>query len=114
MSVPRTRRRVRPSEQGFTLIELMVVVVILGLLAAIVTYNVLPLGDRGKITKAKADIAQIEGALDLYKLQNDVYPSTTDGLQALVSPPADADASKYQRGGYIKKLPLDPWGKPYL
>ncbi|BCA58379.1 type II secretion system major pseudopilin GspG [Sphingomonas sp. HMP6] len=106
--------RVRPSEQGFTLIELMVVIVILGLLAAIVTFNVLPLGDRGKITKAKADIATIEGALDLYKLQNDGYPTTTDGLQALVSPPADADASKYQRGGYIKKLPNDPWGRPYL
>ena len=106
--------RVRPSEQGFTLIELMVVIVILGLLAAIVTFNVLPLGDRGKITKAKADIATIESALDLYKLQNDGYPTTTDGLQALVSPPADADASKYQRGGYIKKLPNDPWGRPYL
>lgn len=106
--------RVRPSEQGFTLIELMVVIVILGLLAAIVTFNVLPLGDRGKITKAKADIATIESALDLYKLQNDGYPTTTDGLQALISPPADADASKYQRGGYIKKLPNDPWGRPYL
>ncbi|WP_443018392.1 type II secretion system major pseudopilin GspG [Sphingomonas sp. AAP5] len=101
-------------ESGFTLIELMVVIVIIGLLAAIVTYNVLPLGDKGKIVKAKADISTIEGALDLYKLQNDSYPSTTDGLQALVSAPADADASKYQRGGYIKKLPLDPWGKPYL
>ena len=101
-------------ESGFTLIELMVVIVIIGLLAAIVTYNVLPLGDKGKIVKAKADISTIEGALDLYKLQNDSYPSTTDGLQALVSAPADADASKYQRGGYIKKLPVDPWGKPYL
>jgi general secretion pathway protein G len=114
MSDSPATRRVRPSEQGFTLIELMVVIVILGLLAAIVTFNVLPLGDRGKITKAKADIATIESALDLYKLQNDGYPTTTDGLQALVSPPADADASKYQRGGYIKKLPNDPWGRPYL
>ncbi|WP_404369289.1 type II secretion system major pseudopilin GspG [Sphingomonas sp. MMS24-J45] len=114
MSQSPATTRVRPSEQGFTLIELMVVIVILGLLAAIVTFNVLPLGDRGKITKAKADISTIESALDLYKLQNDGYPSNTDGLQALVSPPADADPAKYQRGGYIKKLPQDPWGRPYL
>ena len=106
--------RRRPVQNGFTLIELMVVIVILGLLAAIVAFNVIPLGDKGKVTKAKADIATIEQALELYKLQNDSYPSTTDGLQALVSPPADADATKYQRGGYIKKLPQDPWGKPYL
>ena len=112
---PRTKRRHVPgAESGFTLIELMVVIVILGLLAAIVAFNVIPLGDKGKVTKAKADIATIEQALELYKLQNDAYPSTTDGLQALVSPPADADAAKYQRGGYIKKLPSDPWGKPYL
>ncbi len=104
----------RKDESGFTLVELMVVIVILGLLATIVAFNVIPLGDKGKITAAKADIAQIDSALDVYKLQNDAYPSTADGLQALVSPPADADASKYQRGGYIRKLPLDPWGKPYL
>ena len=111
---PTSPSRRRPVENGFTLIELMVVIVILGLLAAIVAFNVIPLGDRGKVTKAKADIATIEQSLELYKLQNDAYPSTTDGLQALVTAPADADPTKYQRGGYIKKLPLDPWGKPYL
>ena len=110
----RTSPRRRPVQNGFTLIELMVVIVILGLLAAIVAFNVIPLGDKGKVTKAKADIATIEQALELYKLQNDAYPSTTDGLQALVDAPADADPAKYQRGGYIKKLPNDPWGKPYL
>ena len=110
---PNTPRR-RPVQNGFTLIELMVVIVILGLLAAIVAFNVIPLGDKGKVTKAKADIATIEQALELYKLQNDSYPSTTDGLQALVAAPADADPAKYQRGGYIKKLPNDPWGKAYL
>ena len=114
-ATPALNRRVRSSEQGFTLIELMVVIVILGLLAAIVTYNVLPLGDKGKITKAKADIAQIEGGLELYKLQNMSFPNTSQGLNALVSAPAGlADPSRYQRGGYLKKLPDDPWGRPYL
>ena len=104
----------RSAERGFTLVELMVVIVILGLLATIVVINVMPAGEKGKITKAKVDISTIEGALETYKLQNDVYPSTSQGLQALVSPPVGADASKYQRGGYIKKLPNDPWGRPYL
>lgn len=105
----------RSAEHGFTLVELMVVIVIIGLLAAIVTINVLPLGDQGKVAKAKADIATIESALDVYKLQNFTYPTTSEGLTALVSPPADlTDPSRYQKGGYIKKLPKDPWGHDYL
>ena len=103
------------AEHGFTLVELMVVIVIIGLLATIVVINVLPLGDKGRITKAKADISSIEGALDLYKLQNGTYPTTSQGLEALVTAPAGVDASKYQAGGYLKgKLPLDPWSHPYL
>jgi general secretion pathway protein G len=104
----------RSAENGFTLVELMVVIVILGLLAAIVAINVIPSGDKAKVTRAKADIATIEGALDLYKLQNSTYPTTSEGLQALVTSPAGADASKYQAGGYLKKLPVDPWNRPYL
>ena len=104
----------RSAEHGFTLVELMVVIVILGLLAAIVAINVIPSGDKARVTRARADIATIEGALDLYKLQNDAYPGTAQGLRALVSPPEGADAAKYQRGGYIKKLPVDPWNRPYL
>ena len=107
---PRKRRR----EEGFTLVELMVVIVILGLLATIVAINVIPSGEKAKVTKAKTDIAMIEGALDTYKLSNDVYPTTSQGLEALVSAPAGADPAKYQRGGYIKRLPNDPWGRPYL
>ena len=110
----KTIRRKR-REDGFTLVELMVVIVIIGLLATIVALNVLPSGDTARVQKAKADIAQIEGGLELYKLQNLTFPTTSQGLQALVTMPAGlADPSRYQKGGYLKKLPDDPWGRPYL
>jgi len=102
-------------ESGFTLVELMVVIVIIGLLATIVALNVLPSGDTARVQKAKADIANIENALELYKLQLLAYPTTAQGLAALSSAPAGlADASRYQRGGYLKRLPEDSWGRPYL
>jgi general secretion pathway protein G len=105
----------RSTEHGFTLVELMVVIVIIGLLAAIVVINVVPFGDKAKVTKAKADISTIESALNAYQLQVGSYPTTDQGLQALVSAPAGlADPSAYQRGGYIKKIEKDPWGHPYL
>jgi len=105
----------RSAENGFTLVELMVVIVILGLLATIVALNVLPSGDRARVEKAKADIAIIEDGLELYKLQNLNYPGTADGLTALITAPASlTDPSRYQKGGYIKKLPKDPWGRDYL
>lgn len=88
-------------EEGFTLIELMVVLVILGLLATVVIYNVVPAQKKGMTQKAKIDITNIDGALDMYKLSNLTYPAATEGLQALVT------------GGMIKKLPNDPWGRPY-
>lgn len=102
------------TEEGFTLVELMVVIVIIGLLATIVALNVLPSGDKARVEKAKADIATIEQGLEMYRLQNSNYPTTTQGLAALTSAPAGADASKYQAGGYLKKLPNDPWGRAYL
>lgn len=104
----------RRKEEGFTLIELMVVIVILAILTTIVAINVMPSGQKAKTTAAKVDISQLEGALNLYKLNYDSYPTTAQGLQALLSAPAGVDASKYQKGGYIQKLPPDPWGRPYL
>lgn len=112
MPKPKNRRR---REGGFTLVELMVVIVIIGLLATIVVLNVMPSGDRARVEKARADIETIDQALELYKLHNFNYPTTTDGLNALLAPPASlTDPSRYQKGGYIKKLPKDPWGRDYL
>ena len=106
---------VRRSEEGFTLVELMVVIVILGLLATIVAVNVIPAGDQAAVQKAKTDIATLEQAVEMYRLDNMTYPSTTDGLQALVAPPAGlAQPMRYRQGGYVKRLPDDPWGRPYL
>ena len=105
----------RSAEHGFTLVELMVVIVILGLLAAIVVINVVPFGDKAKVVKEKADISTIETALNSYQLSMGSYPSTADGLNALVAPPAGlSDPSQYQKGGYIKKIEKDPWNRPYL
>ncbi len=101
-------------EQGFTLLELMVVIVIIGLLATVVVVNVLPSRDRAMVEKAKADIALIEQALEMYRLDNFSYPNTAQGLGALVQPPAGlADPTRYRRGGYVKRLPDDPWGRAY-
>ena len=103
-----------PQEDGFTLVELMVVIVILGLLATVVALTVLPNIGKANAQKAKADIASLDQALEIYRLNNLTYPSTADGLGALMTaPPSLTDPSRYTPGGYIKKLPKDPWGRDY-
>jgi general secretion pathway protein G len=108
-SLPRTA-----AEEGFTLVELMVVIVIIGLLSTLVALTILPQLGKANDQKAKADIATLDSALELYRLNNLTYPATSDGLGALLAaPPSLTDPSRYQAGGYIKKLPKDPWGRDY-
>ena len=97
MKATRTPRRIN----GFTLIEVLVVIVILGILAALVVPNIMDKPGKARITKAKSDIQAIESALNLYRLDHHTYPTTDEGLEALVS-------------DYLPRAPKDPWGKPYL
>ncbi len=99
---------------GFTLIEIMVVVVILGILLSVVVPKVMDNPDKARIQLARQNIRAIESALDMYRLNHFVYPSTDDGLEALVSPPAGADLKGFPSGGYMKKKPLDPWKNEYV
>lgn len=110
---PRRALARRVSEQGFTLIELMVVIVIIGLLATIVLINVLPSQQKAMVTKAHADIATLEQAMEMYRLDNLHYPNASEGLKALSAPPPGSAGGTARPGGYIKKLPDDPWGRPY-
>jgi general secretion pathway protein G len=104
----------RAGEAGFTLIELMVVIVIIGLLATVVMFNVLPSQDRAMVEKAHADVAVLEQAIETYRLETLAFPRTDDGLQALVSAPRSLERpERYRTGGYVRRLPRDPWGNPY-
>ena len=99
---------------GFTLIEVMVVVIILGILAALVVPKIMDRPDAARVTRAKHDLRAIQSALDLYRLDNYVYPSTDQGLEALVTKPTGApEARNWKSGGYLDRAPVDPWGKPY-
>ena len=100
---------------GFSLVEILVVLVILGLLVSVVAPTVLNRADEARVQKVYADFANIETALKLYRLDNFVYPTTEQGLEGLVSASSlDPEPRNFKQGGYLSELPMDPWGRPYL
>ncbi|MET0320422.1 MAG: type II secretion system major pseudopilin GspG [Duganella sp.] len=115
-SQPRSRLPSLPrrAARGFTLIEIMVVVVIMGVLAALVVPKLLSRTSESRVAAAKVDIATIMQSLKLYKLDNQRYPTTEQGLQALLEKPTSGPAANgWKAGGYLEKMPKDPWGNPY-
>ena len=101
------------TQKGFTLLEIIVVVTIIAILAAYIAPKVVGRAGDARISKAKSDIRVLESSMELYKLDNFTYPSTDQGLDALVSKPAGSNLKHWRRGGYIKKLNRDPWGNDY-
>ena len=101
-------------QRGFTLVEIMVVVVIIGILGALVVPKLMGRTGESRVTAAKVDISTLNQALKLYKLDNQRYPTTDQGLQALIQKPTSGPAANgWKAGGYLEKLPKDPWGNPY-
>lgn len=106
--------KVKSWQRGFTLLEVMVVVVILGILAVLVVPKIISRPDEARVIAAKQDIASLMQALKLYRLDNQRYPVTEQGLQALAARPATAPIPpNWKAGGYLERLPNDPWGNPY-
>jgi general secretion pathway protein G len=103
------------SNAGFSLVEILVVLVIMGLLISVVAPTVLNRADEARVQKAQADFKAIETALKIYRLDNYVYPTTEQGLEALVEPSTlSPEPRNFKEGGYLSELPVDPWGRPYL
>ncbi|MGI9273203.1 MAG: type II secretion system major pseudopilin GspG [Woeseiaceae bacterium] len=104
----------RKQQSGFTLIEIMVVVVIIGILAALVGPRLFGQVDRARIEAARAEISTIENAMKFYRLDNFAYPTSEQGIEALVTKPNDPNVKNWNPGGYLERMPSDPWGNPYL
>ncbi|MCH8542937.1 MAG: type II secretion system major pseudopilin GspG [Alcanivorax sp.] len=102
----------RKAQKGLTLIEIMVVVAILGLLAAMIVPNVIGQGEQARVDLAKSNMASIASALDMFRLHNSRYPTTEEGLRALVERPSNARS--WPEGGYLSRIPEDPWGNDYV
>ena len=102
-------------QSGFSLIEILVVLVIMGLLISVVAPMVLNRADEARIQKVHADFKSIETALKIYRLDNYNYPTTEQGLQALIKPSSlSPQPRNFKEGGYLAEIPMDPWGRPYL
>ena len=108
-----SRARFAREPRGFTLIEIMVVVVIIGLLAAVIVPQVVSKVDEARVAKAKQDIASMETALTMFRLDNSKYPSTDQGLATLSTQPTDPTIRHWRPGGYVKRISKDPWGNDY-
>jgi general secretion pathway protein G len=112
-TVIRNKAMRNTKQAGFTLLEVMVVIVILGMLAAFIVPNVMGNKEKADQKAAVANIVSLENSLDMYKLDNSAYPTTDQGLQALVTKPNSPEPRNYRDGGYIKRLSADPWGNEY-
>lgn len=103
-----------PNDAGFTLIEVLVTMAIIAIMVVGVALTVIPETGKAQVVRAKADIRTLEQGLEMYRLDMFDYPEQQDGLNALKSIPSGADEARYRKGGYVKTLPNDPWGNPYV